>query len=94
MEAEADHAAGQILFSATRFSSETDSSDLSIKSIQTLSKTYGNTLTAIMWRFVEDADVRRPMFGRVTGHPHPAKWRETFDASNPARYYIQSRAFR
>ena len=94
MEAEANYAAGQILFLASRFSQEALSSTPSIDLIKGLSKAYGNTLTSTLWRFVEQGHGDRPIVALVSGHPHPSKRKADFDPQNPCRYFIDSPQFR
>ncbi len=67
VEAEANYAAGRLLFLQDRFVEEVRCSDTCFKNIQKLNKTYGNTLTATLWRTVEALQV--PAFGLVSIHP-------------------------
>lgn len=94
IEAEANHAAGQLLFMSTRFSTEATSSIPSMNLVKGLSKTFGNTITATLWRLVEFGHGGRPMVALVTGHPHVAKRRSDFDGCSPCRYCIESPPFR
>lgn len=94
MEAEANYAAGQLLFLADRFVQEALDTEPSLKHIHALSKSFGNTVTSTLWRFVEAAHDGRPMVALVTGHPHPDKRKQDFDPANPCRYCVQSPAFR
>jgi len=93
MEAEANYAAGQILFLAGRFPDEANSSQPSLDVIRRLSKDFGNTLTSTLWRFVEQSHVDTPMVAIVSGHPHPAKRKLDFNPADPCRYCVQSPAF-
>lgn len=94
MEAEANYAAGQLLFLASRFKAEAMASPPSLGLVKALSKRFGNTLTSTLWRFAEEAHGDRPMVALVTGHPHPAKRKPDFDAANPCRYCVESPPFR
>lgn len=94
MEAEANYAAGQLLFLADRFRAEAISVPPSLDLVRKLSKTFGNTVTSTLWRLVEQAHGDRPMVALVTGHPHPAKRKSDFDAANPCRYCVESPLFR
>lgn len=94
MEAEANYAAGRLLFLADRFNEEAMSSPPSIPLIRHLSSHYGNTITSTLWRFVEQAEAQRPMVALVTGHPHSSRRKADFDAANPCRYCVQSPLFR
>jgi hypothetical protein len=94
MEAEANYAAGQLLFLADRFRAEATATTPSLDLVRALSKGFGNTLTSTLWRFAEEAHGNRPMVALVTGHPHPAKRKTDFDATNPCRYCVESPPFR
>lgn len=93
VEAEANYAAGQILFLARRFADEANSSQPSLDTIRLLSKSFGNTLTSTLWRYVEQAHLDTPMVALVSGHPHPAKRKPDFDSSEPCRYCVRSSSF-
>jgi hypothetical protein len=93
MEAEANYAAGQILFLGSRFTDEANSVQPRLDAIQRLSKGFGNTLTSTLWRFVEEAHTDTPMVALVSGHPHPARRKPDFDPADPCRYCVQSPAF-
>lgn len=94
MEAEANYAAGRLLFLADRFNEEAMSSPPSIALIRQLSSHYGNTITSTLWRFVEQVEGQRPMVALVTGHPHLSRRKTDFDAANPCRYCVHSPLFR
>jgi hypothetical protein len=94
IEAEANYAAGQILFLAERFVLEGNDSAIGLPTIQKLSKTFGNTLTSTLWRFVEKTHPEMPMVALVTAHPHFSRRPINFDPQDPCRYCIQSPAFR
>lgn len=94
MEAEANFAAGQLLFLSDRFAAEAGSSTPSLELVKSLSKSFGNTMTSTLWRFVEQAHGGRPIVALVTGHPHPTRRKANFDAANPCRYYVESPPFR
>lgn len=94
MEAEANYAAGQLLFLGRRFVDEANGSAPSLTLVRSLSRNFGNTITSTLWRFAEEAHGDRPMLALVTGHPHPAKRKPDFDPVNPCRYCVQSPAFR
>jgi len=94
MEAEANYAAGQLLFLGERFRTEALDHLPTIENVKKLAGDYGNTATSTLWRFVEEAHRDLPMFALVTGHPHTARRLPSFDPNNPCRYYVQSPAFR
>lgn len=94
MEAEANYAAGRLLFLADRFPAEAEASLPTIDNIRALSKVYGNTMTSTLWRYAEQGHGGRPMVALVTGHPHPARRKPDFDQANPCRYCVESPPFR
>ena len=94
MEAEANYAAGQLLFLADRFVAEANASMPSLKHIRGLSKEFGNTLTSTLWRFVEQGHGGRPMVAMITGHPHLSRRKADFNPSKPCRYFVESPRFR
>ena len=93
MEAEANYAAGRLLFLNGRFAAEAIDSAPSLTMVKTLQKQFGNTLTSTLWRYVTDVRPDLPMVGLVTGHPHAAFRKADFDFHDPCRYMIQSDAF-
>jgi hypothetical protein len=94
MEAEANYAAGQLLFLADRFVAEATASAPSLAFVKSLSSGFGNTMTSTLWRFVEQAHGGRPIVALVTGHPHPTRRKAEFDPANPCRYCVESSPFR
>jgi hypothetical protein len=62
--------------------------------VLSLRKTFGNTITSTLWRYVEQAHAATPMVAMVSGHPHPRRRASDFDAANPCRYFVQSATFR
>jgi len=93
MEAEANYAAGQILFLGKGFAERARAEAPSMATVKRLSKAFGNTLTSTLWRFVEEARVERPMLALVSGHPHVMRRNPDFDPAAPCRYFIRSRPF-
>ncbi|MBH5396625.1 DUF955 domain-containing protein [Bradyrhizobium sp. CNPSo 4010] len=94
MEAEANYAAGQLLFLAGRFVEEATSSVPSLAFVKSLSRGFGNTMTSTLWRFVEQGHGGRPIVALVTGHPHRTRRKTDFDPANPCRYCVESPPFR
>jgi Zn-dependent peptidase ImmA (M78 family) len=92
IEAEANYAAGQLLFLQERFVEEARSVPVSLNSLKGLSQRFGNSNASTLWRFVEECAGATPVVGIVSEHPHrlPAQ----FDHSTPCRYVIESPAFR
>ena len=89
IEAEANYAAGQLLFLGNRFVVESQSLSPGIEAVRTLQDRYSNTLTTTLWRYVELSS--NAVVGAISGHPHrpPAD----FSSRNPLRYLIRSRSF-
>lgn len=85
MEAEANYAAGQVLFLADRFRAEALDLPPSLQAVQTLKGRYGNTITSTLWRFVEQAPEERPMVALVSGHPHVMRRAADFDPTAPCK---------
>ena len=93
VEAEANYAAGRLLFLRDRFRAESRELDPSIRTIRTLQKLFGNTLETTLYRFIETYDANVPIVGMITGHPHVSKRAKDFDPSRPCKHFIQSLAF-
>lgn len=70
IEAEANYAAGRLLFLGDRFSEEALSLEANFDSIKRLGKRYGNTMTTTLWRMVEEREPGRAVFGLISGHPN------------------------
>lgn len=94
MEAEANYAAGQLLFLSARFGEQGRSAEATLDHVRALSTQFGNTMTSTLWRFAEKAHGGRPVVALVTGHPHVTKRQPNFDRANPCRYCVQSPLFR
>jgi hypothetical protein len=92
LENEANHVAGQLLFLQDRFSAEANDLPIALGSVLSLSKTFGNTLTSTLWRFVEETHPGLPMVGLVAKSPRNIQ--ENTDLQEPRRYCIESPAFK
>ena len=91
MEAEANYAAGQLLFLQDRFVIEANDHPVNLETIRTLKGTFGNTLSTTLWRYVEEVGNLTPMVAILSEHPHrPSK---DFDPERPCRHVIQSKGF-
>ena len=92
VEAEANHAASQLLFLQDRFAREARDADLNWDSIKRFSKRYGNTMTTTLWRMIEDRMPEHPVVGLISRHP---KHREIGSQGTgaPVRHFIYSQAF-
>lgn len=69
MEAEANYAAGSLLFLGDRFREECRQSWASLANAKVLQKRYGNTITSTMWRMIEYVGEEYPIIGAVGRHP-------------------------
>jgi hypothetical protein len=87
IEAEANYAAGRLLFLQDRFVDEVRSSDVCFENIRKLGKVYGNTITSTLWRTIESLEV--PAFGLVSIHPQE----KPQDDTSPVRHYLRSVSF-
>jgi hypothetical protein len=92
LEAEANYGAGQLLFMSGRFAQEARDMEMSLATVKTLSKRFGNTMTSTLWRYVEQLGMRQPMVGLVTVHPRILP--EDHNPKAPCKYFIESPAFR
>ena len=87
LEAEANYAAGRLLFLRDRFRQEFDGGPICLDRLRSVSKAYGNTITTGLWRLVEGVDL--PCFGLVSSHP-----RHTVpEGQESVRYFIRSPRF-
>lgn len=93
IEAEANFAAGRLLFLQERFSEEARSSQLALASVRNLKSVYGNTLATTLWRYVESIGETTPVIGMMTCHPHPSRRPVEFDPAKPCKHFIQSASF-
>jgi hypothetical protein len=93
MEAEANYAAGQLLFLASRFVAEAGGSSPSLEIVRQLKDRFGNTITSTLWHYVEQVRPDLPMVGLVKGHPHRSRRKADFDPTDPCRYCVQSPSF-
>jgi hypothetical protein len=93
IEAEANYAAGRLLFLRDRFGEEARSLPLTIATIQSLNGKFGNTISSTLWRFVETLGESRPMVAMITCHPHITRRPSDFDPFQPCRHCVQSPAF-
>ena len=85
VEAEANYAAGRLLFLQDQFLEQLFDSPLSFDGVKKLSKVFGNTMTSTLWRAVESSP--NISFALVSGHPKEPV------GDDPVRYYVRSRSF-
>lgn len=88
IEAEANYAAGRLLFLQDGFVERVRSSPLSFARVKDLASEYENTITSTLWRAVESMEA--PTFGLVSQHPRP----DMVDNGEPLiKYWVRSRVF-
>lgn len=68
IEAEANYAAGRLIFPNMRFTHLTLSASPSISHIRLIASTFGNTITSALWRYVELSKI--PCAAIIGDHPH------------------------
>lgn len=90
IEAEANYAAGQLLFLNDMFSRLANDAPTSISGIQALKAVFGNTLTTTFWRFMESSHETTPMVGLIGSHPN----RGAAGRAGLFRHVIESSAFK
>lgn len=93
VEAEANFAAGRMLFLQERFTDEARSFEPALASVRKLHGKFGNTMSTTLYRFVELAGEDRPIVGMITDHPHVSRRPANHDPAKPCRHFIQSPAF-
>ncbi|NKN03077.1 ImmA/IrrE family metallo-endopeptidase [Rhizobium leguminosarum] len=89
VEAEANYAAGQLLFLQSQFQIAANDSAPGLDSVRSLKGAFGNTYTTTFWRFIEDSHRDVPMIGLIGGHPRYPKQGQT-----DFRHIIESPAYR
>jgi hypothetical protein len=92
IEAEANYAAGQLLFHQGLFVEEMMSRPVSIVTLKYLTARFGNSNASTFWRMVEEYRGVKSIVGIVSEHPH--RLPDDFDFAAPCRYTIQSPFFR
>lgn len=91
IEAEANYAAGQLLFLQSRFRVAANDSTPSLDTIRALKGSFGNTYTTTFWRFIEDAHKDVPMIGLIGCHP---RFPNEGNGAAPFRHVVESPAYR
>lgn len=87
IEAEANYAAGRLLFLRGRFAEELQSSTVSFQKLRILGRKYGNSITSTLWRAIESLDI--PAFALVSIHPQSPRQ----NGISPVRYFLRSESF-
>lgn len=93
VEAEANFAAGRLLFLRDRFTEDALSQKICFDTVRQLKTIFGNTLSTTLYRYVESIGADRPAVGIIAGHPHILKRSESYECDKPCRHVIQSPAF-
>lgn len=93
VEAEANFAAGRMLFLRDRFTNEARAMPPNLDSVKQLHTKFGNTYSTTLYRFVEMSGQDRPIIGMITDHPHASRRPANHDPAKPCRHFIQSPAF-
>lgn len=93
IEAEANFAAGRLLFLRDQFTERARDYQPSVGAVKELKPQFGNTYTTTFWRCIETWGEDRPMVGLITGHPHLTKRTPDFNPLKPCRHFIRSKAF-
>lgn len=86
IEAEANYAAGRLLFPNDVFTHQRLASPLSIARVREISKQFGNTITSTLWRCVEQSE--ELTFAAIGEHP-----RRKRDGKPTIEYFIRSQIF-
>jgi len=92
IEAEANYAAGRLLFLRDRFTDEALSRQPCLSSIRDMKPIFGNTYTTTFWRSIETWGEHTPIFGMITDHPNPI-YGNTLISDKNNHYFIRSRLF-
>ena len=92
IEAEANYGAGQLLFFQDLFVQMAHDMPVSLETVRTLAKHFGNTITSTLWRYVEEVWAQTPMVALVSAHPHFLA--QAKDPAQPCRRCIESVAFK
>lgn len=83
LEAEANYAAGRLLFLREQFEKQASDYKPSIESIKLLKPIFGNTYTSTFWRCIETWGATVPIVGLITDQP----------SSGSCKHFVQSDAF-
>lgn len=93
IEAEANFAAGRLLFLGEKFVETARDLSPGLAATQRLQQYFGNTLTTTLWRYVEQVFPDRAVVGMISPHPHPRRRKSDFDPEKPCRYCVGSPLF-
>ena len=93
LEAEANFAAGRLLFLQDQFDERALDYSPTIDAVRALKPIFGNTYTTTFWRCIETWGSEVPIVGMITDHPHMVSDRKIVDMVNACKHLIQSDAF-
>jgi hypothetical protein len=93
IEAEANFAAGRLLFLGRVFDQEIRDCAPSIDAVRSLATRYGNTITSTLWRFVEHAPSDARLVGLVSRLPRDGRVPGSVNPTEAVRHIIHSTGF-
>lgn len=93
IEAEANFAAGQLLFLGARFDEDACSLTRGFGAVDKLTTRFGNTKTSTLWRYVQAVGADVPIIAVISSHPHQLRGGVASDTKSPCKHVIPSRAF-
>lgn len=93
IEAEANHAAGRLLFLGDQFVKDANDCAIEFDSVRQLKGRFGNTLSTTLWRFIEQAHSHVPLFGIIGDHPCERYSIVSGEPREVLRYFISSPGF-
>jgi len=91
IEAEANYAAGRLLFLQDRFNNEARDLPVCLGTAIDLKKGFGNTYSSTLWRYVETIGEFTPIIGVLS--QNPKRTSSDFDPNSPCRHFIRSPEF-
>jgi hypothetical protein len=91
IEAEANFAAGRLLFLGKKFEMTARDFAPSIAAVRELQRHFGNSVTTTLWRYIEQAFPTRAVIGVISSHPR--RYTSGFNPEKPCRYCIGSLLF-
>lgn len=93
LEAEANFAAGRLLFLRDQFESQALDHAPTMNAVKALKPVFGNTYTTTFWRCIETWGSTVPVVGLISDHPHLVEREIDFDIAQPCKHFIRSDTF-
>ena len=93
LEAEANFAAGRLLFLRDQFESQALDHVPTMDAVKALKPVFGNTYTTTFWRCIETWGSAVPVVGLISDHPHLVDREIDFDVAQPCKHFIRSDTF-